>query len=142
MLAPKTQETNDMVFTDKKGRTAISVFDVLVTVAVLSLAVGLFLLSISLTFPRGEYFLVTSQNGEIYEKCSLLEDASYSFEADGYHLTVVVADGAVCVSESDCPGGDCKSFGRISEKGESIVCVPSGIVIKILGGGENDAIAG
>ncbi len=131
-----------MVFVDKKGKTAICVFDVLVTVAVLSLAVGLFLLSIFLTFPKGEYFFVTSQNGEIEEKYPLSVDATYSFESGDYHLTVEVVDGFVCVSESDCPGGDCKSFGRISKKGESIVCVPSGIVIKILGGGENDAIAG
>jgi hypothetical protein len=36
------------------------------------------------------------------------------------------------VEEASCPDGLCKSMGRISMSGQSIICLPNKVVIEIL----------
>ncbi len=52
------------------------------------------------------------------------------------HLTVHVESGKVWVTGADCPDRICEHTGAISRAGESIVCLPNGIVISI--GGKSD----
>ncbi|MCH5351499.1 MAG: NusG domain II-containing protein [Clostridiales bacterium] len=49
------------------------------------------------------------------------------------HLTVHIELGKVWVTDSDCPDKICEHTGKISRAGESIVCLPYGIVITING---------
>lgn len=62
---------------------------------------------------------------------------------DGHTLTVVIENGTVRVSESDCPDGLCRA-GRISRDGEALVCLPAGIVLTVRCGerGDIDAVVG
>lgn len=60
-------------------------------------------------------------------------------ELDG--ATVKVFEGKIAITESDCPDKVCVKTGEISKKGESIVCVPNGIVITIEGKRAVDAVA-
>lgn len=57
----------------------------------------------------------------------------------GYAVTVTVENGTVRVSENDCPGGDCMRTGAISRAGQSIVCMPGRVVVKIIGEETADA---
>jgi len=50
-----------------------------------------------------------------------------------YTNTVTVSDGKVAVTESDCPGGDCMHTGSISSAGRSIVCLPNGLELRVVG---------
>lgn len=52
------------------------------------------------------------------------------------HLTVHVENGKVWVTDSDCPDKICEHTGAIERAGESIVCLPNGIVISV--NGESD----
>ena len=56
------------------------------------------------------------------------------------HMTIIVEKGAIRVSDADCPDKICKARGTISKAGQSIVCVPNRIVIKVVGKGEVEAI--
>ncbi|MBR6555914.1 MAG: NusG domain II-containing protein [Clostridia bacterium] len=58
--------------------------------------------------------------------------------------TVVISDGAVYMKAADCPGGDCLSARKISRAGESIVCLPNRLVLRIDGKPEDgpDAMTG
>ncbi len=51
-------------------------------------------------------------------------------------LVVNIQGGSVWVTGADCPDKTCENTGRIGRAGESIVCLPNGIVITI--GGESD----
>lgn len=51
-------------------------------------------------------------------------------------LTVVIENGKVYVTDSTCPDKICEHSGKISRVNQSIVCLPSGIVITITGTGE------
>lgn len=52
----------------------------------------------------------------------------------------------VCVALSDCPSQDCVHTGAITRSGQSIVCLPARIVIRLEGGGlapgDVDAVLG
>ena len=58
-------------------------------------------------------------------------------------LTVAVENGAVRVSESDCPNQDCVHSGAISRAGQSIVCLPARVAVTLEGAASDyDLIAG
>ena len=56
-------------------------------------------------------------------------------------MKIVVSDGTVRVEDADCPDKICEKSGAISKAGQTIVCLPNRVVIKILGKGEVEAIS-
>ncbi|MCD8006115.1 MAG: NusG domain II-containing protein [Oscillospiraceae bacterium] len=72
--------------------------------------------------------VVVTLNGETYAEASLSKDVEIDVEG---LLTVVIEGGEVWVTDSTCPDGLCEGMGSISKSGESIVCLPNGIVVKI-----------
>ena len=72
------------------------------------------------------------QDGKLIKTLSL--DAEQDFEVEGsYKATVTVRDGRIAVTASDCPGGDCVRCGWIDGAGRSIVCLPGGLEIRVVG---------
>lgn len=71
-------------------------------------------------------------NGELYGIYALQEDRQLVIEhPDGGSNTVVVKDGTVYVSAADCPDKLCVKQGSISRRGQSVVCLPHGLVITV-----------
>ena len=64
-------------------------------------------------------------------------DSTYRFEGSLGAVVVSVEDGAVRVVESACPEGYCVRQGPVSSVGRSIVCIPSGVTVRV--GGDDDA---
>ena len=77
------------------------------------------------------------------EKIAILDlSKDQTYEIDGkYHAVITVKDGAVCVSRSDCPNGDCVRSGKINKKGQSIVCLPNRLTVSV-GEEKLDAVIG
>lgn len=55
---------------------------------------------------------------------------------------ITVSGGRIAVTDSDCPGKDCVHRGWISGGGESIVCLPNKMEIRLTGAGAVDAVSG
>lgn len=49
-------------------------------------------------------------------------------------MCIEIRDGRVRVTDSDCPKGVCRHAGATRSPGRSIVCVPGGVIIEIVGG--------
>ena len=82
-------------------------------------------------------------DGETVERCALSNYEGGTYESRGYTLTVAVENGAVRVSESDCPNQDCVHSGAISRAGQSIVCLPARVAVTLEGAASDyDLIAG
>ena len=65
-----------------------------------------------------------------------------TIQANGYTLKIILTDKEVWVEESDCPTQDCVHTGHISRSGQSIVCLPARVTVRLLGGsGEADGAA-
>ena len=77
--------------------------------------------------PAGNTVQITV-NGQMSEY-SL--DSNRKIQLDG--LTVVIENGQVFVSETDCDDKVCQHTGKISKVNQSIVCLPKNIVIKVTG---------
>lgn len=126
-----------------------NLWDGLVVLAVAALAV----LTVSLTCRSGGEdgvltVVVTADSVELdrFAPADLL-DAPRTYTCNGVTLTVETTDGSgVRVMSSDCPTQDCVHTGAISKGGQSIVCLPGRMVIRLVGGAADpdavDAVIG
>ena len=119
-------------------RVRVSVWDAVVAVSCLLLAVLLLLLPF--LRPQGDVvLLVTSPHGEAFYP--LDTPLCFTVDGNGHMLTVEIRDGMATVISSDCPDGVCLSGSAISRQGQSILCAPAGIRLLITDrrGGSDDA---
>jgi len=109
-------------------------------------AVAVFAASIFLLFVSGGYGKTAGTaeiylNGEKVREVNLFEDQSFALQGE-YENRVMVKDGKIAVSESDCPEEDCVHTGWRSCAGESIVCLPNHMEIRIKGESDVDFVTG
>ena len=71
-------------------------------------------------------------DGERIETLDLNKDQMVSIDGN-YHNTVTVSGGKVAITASDCPGEDCVHSGAITAPGRSIVCLPNGVEVRVVG---------
>ena len=66
-----------------------------------------------------------------------------TFVLNGGSNTLVIENEEAWISEANCPDKLCMGFGKISKKGEIIVCLPNRLIVVIEGGeaAEVDAVA-
>lgn len=95
----------------------------------------------------GQTVLIES-NGKLYGKYSLLSNNEITVErttSKGKVIsnTVHIKDGEVWVTDSSCTNQVCTKHAPIDEAGESIICLPNRMVVKIegKGGGGYDTIS-
>ncbi len=114
------------------NRTAVS--DLILVSAVVIIALVL-LVVFSINRADGSVFEITV-NGKVYGTYDLNKDT----EIDVYGLCVVcVKDGEVFMKSSTCKGKDCVHSKPISKSGQTIICLPNGVVIRVPGESEVDA---
>ncbi|MBP5744943.1 MAG: NusG domain II-containing protein [Lachnospiraceae bacterium] len=91
---------------------------------------------------KGDYVLITLNNSE-YARIPLNKDTVLSIDSDKGKNTVVVSDKEVYVESADCPDQICVDHAHIMYEGETIVCLPHRLIIKIVSeeGSETDAIS-
>ena len=91
---------------------------------------------------KGDYVLITLDNSE-YARIPLDKDTVLSIDSDKGKNTVVVSDKEVYVESADCPDQICVDHAHIMYEGETIVCLPHRLIIKIVSeeGSETDAIS-
>ena len=107
---------------------------------VLALAVGIGLLFLPPS-DTGEAVVRIYRNGELLRELPL--SAEERVEINGkYENTVEIRDGAVAITHSTCPGEDCVHSGRTSKPGRSLVCLPNGVEIRIVGSRDIDFVVG
>ena len=120
----------------------IRIGDVLLMALIAALALAVWI------FPRlhSEYAMtaeiVLAQSGEV-RRYSLAQNGTYEIVSNDFSLTVVIASGSICVERSDCRDQICVHSRAISRPGQSIVCAPAGVAIRIIGEGAGiDGISG
>lgn len=109
-----------------KGLRPVRVIDLVVIGVTLALALSLSLFSV-LKKERGVAVSISVDGVET--EYSLDKDVTLTIRS----LTIEIKDGGVCVVKSGCPDGICKATGRITAAGQTIACVPEGVVIRIVG---------
>ena len=81
-------------------------------------------------------------DGRLLGTYSLEEALTLSIDGVGGTNRFGIEDGEASISAADCPDGLCVKKGKVNRRGESIICLPHRVVVKVLGGeNEYDAIA-
>ena len=77
--------------------------------------------------------VVVEQDGQETARYALSEDRIVRIEGErGYNL-LVIQGGEAWLSEADCPTQLCVKTGKIRFAGQSIVCLPHRLAIRIVG---------
>jgi hypothetical protein len=71
--------------------------------------------------------VVIKQNNEIIYNQSINQNDT----VDTGSNIVIIKDGVVFMNEADCKNQICVKSGKISKKGESIVCLPNKVIVEI-----------
>lgn len=83
--------------------------------------------------------VVITIDGEIYKELPLNQDTELLIEgAAGRTNHLVIADGKVKMDKASCPDLVCVYQRAIAYSGESIICLPNKVVVKIVDGEEQD----
>lgn len=110
-------------------------WDALVVLAVVLLAVGCALSVWRQGGGSERLTAVVSVDGAEVERLPLDGAAGERvYTGNGYTLTVRFGPEGVQVEAADCPTQDCVHTGIISRGGQSIVCLPGRIIIRLEGG--------
>ncbi len=115
-------------------KTRFSKWDILPIAAVAALALAVFLLFLPITEPAAQVEIY--QGGNLLTTLPLDKDTIYTVTG-AYTNIVTVKDGQVAVTQSNCPGGDCKNCGWSDTAGKSIVCLPNGLEVRVVAGNSN-----
>lgn len=113
----------------------------IVLFCVLLLSAGLLfaVFALRLSEPAGR--VVITIDGEPYGTYSLEENSEIEISQNGYHNVVRIENGTVWMESSDCHNQVCVDHAPISRSGESIICLPHKLVVRIEGGKEADVDA-
>ena len=112
-------------------------WDGLVVLLVVALAAACALAVWSRGNDAGDLTAVVTVDGVETERIPLknFPDGERTYSGNGYTLHVQLADGpGLYVAAADCPTQDCVHTGTITREGQSIVCLPARIIIRLEGG--------
>lgn len=104
---------------------------------ILSLVLIAAILSIilALTSRDGGYIKVEI-NGKEIARYSLDEDGEYPI---GEGNVLAIEDGEAYMKYADCPDGTCVRTGRISKRGQTIICLPNKVAVTVVDDGSGGA---
>ena len=107
------------------------------------LLAALILCGLWLALRRGGGTVIVEQDGRETARYPLSEDRTVKIEGTGGYNILVIEGGEVWLSEADCPNLLCVKTGKIRYAGQSIVCLPHKLAVRIGGGASGlDAVTG
>ncbi len=110
--------------------------DILLALALILIGVGASLW-ISRYSTAGSHVIIES-NGKTYGSYSLSENRTVTVTRGKHSNTVRIQDGTVSVTEASCHNQVCVKHKSIRTTGESIICLPNKMIVKIAGKGGNE----
>lgn len=103
----------------------------IVIFAMVFLVAAILFLSFNFAPDGGERLIVSHPSGE--ESYSLSKDKEFSISSNGYTLHIVIEKGSARVEESDCPDKTCIHSGAVEKRGQTVVCLPAGVTLRVVG---------
>lgn len=90
---------------------------------------------------RTKRAIVTKDSKVIYDIILKDIDKSYYLELDDeFNVSLLVESDGVSFVHSDCPDKVCINTGKITENGQSAICLPARVSVKIKSDKESDII--
>lgn len=109
----------------KKYRADIVLIGLLIIMAFIS-----YIVIFNFMSKHGDVVEVYSQS-KLIKKVPLDTDTEFEVKIDNHVNVIRVENGFVFMLDADCPDKLCKKQGKIRNSGETIICLPNKIVIRI-----------
>lgn len=126
MEKTKDKENSKDIFNENKIITKRDLMLIIILLAVMIILI----LFMHLNKKTG-YNVRISADGKTIKTLSLDKDEEYVFEGDKGYNVVVIKNNEVYVKEADCPDKICVDHKKISNIGETIICLPHKLVVEI-----------
>jgi len=112
-------------------------WDIIIIAGILALAlIGFVAVRLYSANTQGNTVEISSPDGDVY--LPLDEDTTYTVSTDLGYNTVVISGGKVHIEEADCRNQLCVEAGIISTPGQTLICLPHKVVVKIVDGQGTD----
>ncbi|WP_187363623.1 NusG domain II-containing protein [Peptoniphilus phoceensis] len=82
--------------------------------------------------------VVITVDGKIFKEVSLNKDTDIRINSQYGNNVVHIENGEVQMFESDCKDKICMKMGKISLNGDSIICLPNRLMVKIIDDAPDD----
>lgn len=103
----------------------------IVIIAILLLAVlGTYFVFFLMSYKEARYVQIY-KGDTLIETYSLNKNGAYDIKIDNNFNRIIIKKGTVYMDKADCPDKLCVKQGKISKSGESIICLPHKVVVKI-----------
>jgi len=113
---------------------------IFVFIAILSIACFAY---VQWTTSENGGYVVIEVNGEVVKKLNLNVDTTYKVESGDDYNIIEIKDGKARVSESNCKDKICVNTPAISKVGQSIICLPHKLIVRIEGNDQKiDGVSG
>ena len=106
-------------------------FDIIIIIAILAVGLGLYFSGVFTPDDEGKYAGVITDDTE-YARLPLDEDTQIRVETEYGYNDIVIEDGYADCVDADCRDGVCVDHKPVNMKGETIVCLPHKVIIKIV----------
>ena len=98
--------------------------DIILIAAIICISIALFFLLVPTN--SGNEAVIRVDNQELY-RLPLDRDCEIKLSGN----TVVIKDGCAFMESADCPDKICVNHMEISKKGQSIICLPNGVIVEV-----------
>ena len=118
--------------------------DLLLIVAVVLLAAGLLLWN-NLQPAAATLTAIVEENGKVTHTYNLSTQKSTQLVDIGgkYHVKLLLDPGKISFYHSDCPDQVCVRTGKLTKPGQTAVCLPAKVSVRVTGGkSEVDGVTG
>ena len=104
--------------------------DIIILIVLIVIAIGSWIAVTVLFDVNGDYVEVIVDN-HVQKVISLNDDGEYQVDDGEYSNIITIKNREVYMKSSDCPDQICVKQGEIKKQGESIMCLPHKLVIRI-----------
>ncbi len=104
--------------------------DIIIIAILLFTVLGTYFIFFLMNHKEARYVYIY-KGDTLIETYSLNKNEAYDIEIDNDFNRVVINQGTVFIEDADCPDKLCVKQGKISKSGESIICLPHKVVVKI-----------
>lgn len=107
--------------------------DLLLIIVILA-AVGILYIGNRILFQSPAKLVTVSVDGKLTETLDLYKDTQLTIDGYGGESNqLIIENGEVWMTDATCPDKVCIRQGKIHSSGESIICLPNRVVIRITG---------
>ena len=104
--------------------------DIIILIVLIVIAIGSWIAVTVLFDVNGDYVEVIVDN-HVQKVISLNDDGEYQVDDGEYSNIITIKNREVYMKSSACPDQICVKQGKINKQGESIICLPHKLVIRI-----------